>query len=343
MVTSRVKMADEFIGESPVMKMLKMEINLVADADLAALIQGEPGVGKAFVAKLIHQASKRASQAMVTVNCTEIPDDLLESELFGYETGDIVNAGKCDFADGGCLFLDEIGVLPLDIQSKLLRVMQCGEFRRPGSNKLCKVNVRLITATNRNLEEEVRAGRFRDDFYRRLNLYPLHVPSLKQRSSDIHPLADLFMTKLQRRYGIYQLGLSDDAQWALQHYDWPGNVAELNSILSTSALKALKRHGRNEPIITIRPVDLNLTVPEQATAVDGNINGNGLTPLDNEINIQLKDATENFQRRYIIQMLREQNNNLSASARELGLDRSNFHRLCKRLGIDRGSISISSD
>lgn len=337
------KWVDGIIGDSPVMKMLKMEINLVADADLAALIQGEPGVGKALVAKLIHQASKRASQPMVSVNCADVPDAELERELFGYGDGETVIAGKCELADGGCLFLDEVGILPLLVQSKLLRVIQCGDFRRPGSDKINKVNVRLITATNRDLGKEVTAGRFRDDLYRRLNLYPLHIPSLQQRRDDILPLAELFITKLQRYLGIDQLVLSDEAVTALQHYDWPGNVDELKSLLSTAAVKAMKRQGRNELVITIIPADLNLTFPKSAIGVDGDVNGKALTQRDNEINIQLKNATDNFQRRYIIQMLREQNNNLSASARELGLDRSNFHRLCKRLRINRENISVYSD
>jgi len=354
------KFSEEMIGSSSAMNMLNLEIDLVADSDLAALVYGESGSGKELVARRIHMASKRAKEALITVNCAALPETMVESELFGHVAGAFTGAtknrlGKFELADGGTLFLDEIGELPLSIQAKLLRVIQFGELQRLGSDKPHKVDVRLITATNRDLAKEVDEGRFRDDLYHRLTVYPLKVPSLRERGNDILLLAGSFLAKMQRKVGLNNLTLAKDAERALLAYEWPGNVRELEHLLSRASLRAAARNRKDERVVVLESSDLDIqsVIGESNTSLnmsvysssDSNIIAKDIASVeyvteqdkivistaDNDNN--LKQITDDFQTQFIKKILAENNGNSAATARAIGVDRSNLHRLMKRLEI----------
>ena len=324
----------DMVGISKQMLELKREIDAIAQSDLAVLILGETGVGKELVAHKVHVLSARAEQAMVYINCAALPESIAESELFGHIKGAFSGAladrmGKFELANGGTLFLDEIGELPLSIQAKMLRVLQNGEIQRVGSDRHIKVDVRIVAATNRDLRREVSEGRFRADLYHRLTVYPVHVPPLRERGKDILLLAGFFLEKNQYRLGVTGLRLSNDAKQALLKYDWPGNIRELEHLISRAALKAVTAQGRQSRFVTITSSHLDISTVD--------------LPQDNELpkdgsvsmraKVDLKEAVEHFQRDLITQQLATHNNNLAATAKNLGLDRSNFYRLLKRLGI----------
>lgn len=327
----------EIIGRSAAITDMLTELNTVAPSDLSVLITGETGVGKEIVAKSIHQYSRRSTEPLVQINCAALPESIIESELFGHIKGSFSGAiadrsGRFELADGGSLFLDEVGELPLPAQAKLLRALQSGEIQRVGSDQVIAVNVRIIAATNRNLQEEVKEGRFRADLYHRLSVYPLPVPPLRDREKDYVLLAGYFLEKNQHQLGIRKLRLSNTALSQLARYDWPGNVRELKHLLSRAALKAQKEQGRNSPIISIKAehLDLNLTMPITVP----------LIKITNSAAIQtlpttgFREAVDSFQSKLIQQALDNQANNIAATARSLKLDRSNLVRIMQRLGLN---------
>jgi anaerobic nitric oxide reductase transcription regulator len=318
------------LAESAAMNALLEETDRVAATDLTVLIQGETGVGKELLARRVHQLSKRRDEMLVSVNCAALPENLAESELFGHIKGAFSGAlrdraGKFELADGGTLFLDEIGELPLALQAKLLRALQSGELQRLGSDKLRRVDVRVVAATNRDLKVEVAAGRFRADLYHRLCVYPLWVPPLRERREDIPLLCGHFLTVLQRRFGLHTLRLSHNAQQALLAYDWPGNVRELEHVLSRAALRA-SQDKREQPTITIQAHELDVNghvvqitqAPRRATKTNA---------------LPLRDAVDAFQRELIAHELQQASGNQAQVAARLGIDRSNLSRLMKRLGL----------
>lgn len=235
---SRVKM----IGVSRALQEVFKLVGRVARSDAPVLIAGESGTGKELVAKAVHEYSPRRQKEMITINCGAIPENLLESELFGHEKGSFTGAiarraGRFEQADGGTLFLDEIGDMPLTIQVKLLRVLQDGTFSRVGSNETISTDVRIIAATHKNLAEEVRAGRFREDLYYRLNVVEIPIPPLRERREDIPLLAEFFLQRITKKNGMARIRLSSEAVNALQFHLWPGNVRELeNTIARACAL-----------------------------------------------------------------------------------------------------------
>ncbi len=231
------------IGESPLLKAVFEKITIVAPDDTSVLIMGESGTGKERIAQTIHKLSPRKSKPLVTVNCAALPISLIESELFGHERGAFTGAtdkrtGKFEQADGGTIFLDEIGELPLEAQVKLLRVLQEREIERLGGNYKKKVNVRIIAATNRNLEKEVAEGRFRLDLYYRLNVFPIELPSLRQRKEDIPLLVNHFLESFAKKSQKELTGISEGALQDLMDYDWPGNIRELEHLIERSVLLA---------------------------------------------------------------------------------------------------------
>ena len=235
---SRVKM----IGASRALQEVFKLVGRVARSDAPVLIGGESGTGKELVAKAVHEYSPRRQREMITINCGAIPENLLESELFGHEKGSFTGAiarrpGRFEQADGGTLFLDEIGDMPLTIQVKLLRVLQDGTFSRVGSNEMLKTDVRIIAATHRNLAEEVTSGNFREDLYYRLNVVEIPIPPLRERSEDIPLLAEFFLQRTTRKNGMARIRISAEAIGVLQSHTWPGNVRELeNTIARACAL-----------------------------------------------------------------------------------------------------------
>ena len=296
----------ELIGQSKAHKHLLEEIRLVAGSDLTVLVTGETGVGKELVAQAIHQQSARADKPMISLNCAALPDTLVESELFGHVRGAFTGAvgerrGKFELANGGTLFLDEVGELSLAVQAKLLRVLQSGQLQRLGSDQEHQVDVRLIAATNRDLAEEVRAGRYRADFYHRLSVYPLRVPALRERGRDVLLLSGYFLEQNRSRMGLNSLRLSSDAQAALLAYDWPGNVRELINRVRRAMVMA---DGK-----WIEPDDLDLAMPSPP------------------IEAVLDDARCSSERLAIRACLDRSGQNVSRAARDLGISRTTMYRL----------------
>ncbi|MET0357649.1 MAG: nitric oxide reductase transcriptional regulator NorR [Cellvibrio sp.] len=334
----------ELIGNSPAMLELKSDINLIANSDFTVLIQGETGVGKELVARKLHQLSHRSGKPLVHVNCASLPETLAESELFGHIRGAFTGAeknraGKFQLANGGTLFLDEIGELPLSIQSKLLRALQSGEIQTVGRDQVEKVNVRVIAATNRDLKSEVALGNFRADLYHRLSVYPIFVPSLRQRHNDVLLLAGFFLEVTARKLGVRQLKLARESESALLNYDWPGNVRELEHLISRAALRA-KAQNKNstEIILALEPSHFDLVFNQADSSADAS-NKVYVDILDQAspehlLHEQtLKAATDNFQRTKIIQSLTATKGSWTLAANRLGMDRANLSRLAKRLDI----------
>lgn len=236
-------LSDVMIGQSPAMQGVFKMIGRVSRSDAAIMITGESGCGKEVVARAIQRFSLRAGREFVAINCAAIPESLLESELFGHEKGAFTGAtaqrqGRFEQCDGGTLFLDEIGEMPMHVQTKLLRVLQEGEFSRVGGNDTIKTDVRIIAATNRNLEREVERGKFREDLFYRLNVVRIHIPPLRERPEDIRPLAQFFLQRLARKRNNPRLRFSDDALALMESYNWPGNVRELENTLQRAVVLA---------------------------------------------------------------------------------------------------------
>ena len=318
----------ELIGQSPASLRLRQEIETVAASDLTVLITGETGVGKELVAEAVHARSLRQQRPLISLNCAALPEALVESELFGHVRGAFSGAvsdrrGRFELADGGTLFLDEVGELPLTVQAKLLRVLQSGQLQRLGSDRDLKVDVRIIAATNRDLAECVRAGRFRADLYHRLSVYPLAVPAMRERGRDVLLLAGFYLEQNRARLGLRGLRLTPAAQRTLLAYDWPGNVRELSHLISRAALKAHAGSEERGGILTLDSDQLGLPLgtaplPEEDTA---------LPPTS------LREATDAFQRQTITLALEQHGQNWTLAAAALDLDRANLARLARRLGL----------
>jgi len=231
----------EIIGRSNALEYVFFRVEQVAPQDATVLLLGETGTGKGVVARAIHSRSSRKDRPMVTVNCSSLPANLIESELFGREKGAFTGSherqmGRFELADNGTLFLDEIGEMPMELQTKLLRVLQDGEFERLGNPKTIKVNVRIIASTNRNLEEEIRKGRFREDLFYRLNVFPITIPPLRKRKEDVPLLVEYFVAKFNKKTGMKIETVSKETLTMLQEYDWPGNVRELESVIERAVI-----------------------------------------------------------------------------------------------------------
>jgi anaerobic nitric oxide reductase transcription regulator len=346
-----VKDGGELIGNSPAMKKLKNEIQIVAQSNFTALILGETGVGKELVARTLHQQSSRNAGPLVYVNCAALPENLIESELFGHRKGAFTGAnenrsGKFTIADGGTLFLDEIGEIPLTVQSKLLRALQSQEIQALGQDKPHTVDVRIIAATNRNLAQEVEAGNFRSDLFHRLTVYPIQVPALKERGDDIALLAGYFIEQVRRKLGIQRIKFATDVTTYLKQYEWPGNVRELEHTINRAALKANNRQLKNKlsykELVTIElshigQLTVNTENNHQYILENDEIEHRKTTEQGSfkyDLNkVGIKSATEEFQRQIISNALHQNNGNWSAAARQLKTDRANLNRMAKRLGI----------
>ncbi|MGV7222209.1 MAG: sigma-54 interaction domain-containing protein [Nitrospinales bacterium] len=231
------------IGESPALTRVLKQVDSVAKKNVTVLIQGETGTGKELIAREIHQRSHRNDKPIIKVNCGAIPDTLFESEFFGHKKGAFTGAvkdriGRFQLADGGTLFLDEVGEIPLDLQSKLLRVLQEGQFEQVGDDVTKEIDVRVVTATNRDLKEEVKEGRFREDLFYRLNVVPVVVPPLRERVEDIPLLANHFVTQACRQFNMPAMIITDENIQALQQYEWPGNIRELQNVVQRAVITA---------------------------------------------------------------------------------------------------------
>lgn len=324
----------ELIGQSPIHKRMVQEIQLVGNSPLSVLITGETGVGKELVAEALHLSSPRAQKPLISLNCAALPEMLVESELFGHVKGAFSGAvngrsGKFELADGGTIFLDEVGELPLPVQSKLLRVLQSGQLQRVGSDQEHRVDVRIIAATNRDLAEEVRSGRFRADLYHRLSVYPLRVPPLRERGRDVLLLAGYFLEENRARMGLRSLRLGAEAQKLLVGYAWPGNVRELEHLISRAVLKALSLQTERPRILTIEAAALDLKDPLASVSRTALLGPEPTLSAGQT----LKASVDAHQKTVIEQALIKHQGKWIDAAREMGLDRANLSRLAKRLGI----------
>lgn len=323
----------ELIGTSEVIRRLRQEIELIARSDFSVLITGETGAGKEVVARAVHAASKRREHPLLYLNCATLPQSLVESELFGHVRGGFTGAvadraGKLELADEATLFLDEIGELPLDVQPRLLRFLQAGEVQRVGSNRTRALNVRLLAATNRDLAGAVKKDRFRADLFHRLNVYPIHVPPLREHPEDIPLIAGRFCEVVRRQLGVGTVRFRPDTFSALQSYAWPGNVRELENVIARAVLRSsAERIG--EELVVVAPHHLGgeLSSPESPAVRKSWMDGR--TALAKP----LKAAVEDFQRDLILSAVDNNSGNWAAAARQLGINRSNLHKLAKRLGV----------
>lgn len=322
------------IGRSQPITRLLEELTVVADTELPVLLSGETGVGKELFARWLHSHSVRADRPLVLVNCAALPESLAESELFGHVKGAFSGAGsdragRFDAANGGTLLLDEVGELPLSVQAKLLRTLQNGEIQRLGADQPLRVDVRIIAATNRNLAERVASGDFRADLYHRLSVYPVSIPPLRERGSDILLLAGYFIELNRARLGLRGLRLAVAAEQLLLGYTWPGNVRELEHVISRAAIKALGFSGSRQAILVLEPEHLDLQVEAPTPGILA-----GLSQVSAPRTLlPLKAAVDACQREQIHRALAETGQSWAAAARLLELDASNLHKLARRLGI----------
>lgn len=316
----------ELIGATALMAALREQIMRVAPTNASVLINGANGTGKELVARSIHYYSQRHNKAFVAINCAAIPEELIESELFGHEKGAFTGAlaqkkGKFDLADGGTLFLDEIGDMSLKTQAKVLRILQERCFERVGGTRLVAVDVRIIAATNKQLDEEIRQGRFREDLYYRLNVVPFRVPALRERTEDIPMLVQHFINLFYLKEGREPKHFDPEALEVLKQYHWPGNVRELKNIIERILIMTSGRSITCDDIPDLHGGHSEF-LPAGATH-------EGILALST-----LREAREEFEREFIIQKLEENDWNISRTAEIIELERSNLHRKIKSYGID---------
>jgi two-component system nitrogen regulation response regulator NtrX len=315
----------ELTGASQAITRVKEEIAKVAPTNSWVLILGEHGTGKELVAQNIHRLSQTSHLPLVDVNCAAIPDELIESELFGHETGSFTGAvsnrqGRFDQADGGILFLDEIGDMSLKAQAKILRVLQEQKFERVGGGKTIKVNVRVLAATNKNLEEEIEHSRFRADLLHRLSVVPIRVPPLRQRREDIPALVRALSAGLIRR-GIKAPAFSDGALRAMEEHDWPGNVRELRNFIERMAIMC--------PTNLVDEAVARRFLGPAAASQEGQSENSGAALFA----LGYKEAKAAFEKEYLRKKLAENENNITNVAKTLGIDRSHLSKKLKELGL----------
>jgi two-component system nitrogen regulation response regulator NtrX len=313
----------EIVWKGEAMKRVMAQLERVATSESRVCILGETGTGKELVARTIHEKSSRAGGPFVTLNCAAVPAELIESELFGHEKGSFTGAmgrhiGKFEQADGGTIFLDEIGDMPLNMQAKLLRVLEEGEIERIGGDKPIPVNVRVLVATHRELEARVREEKFRQDLFHRIYVFPLMLPPLRERREDIPALVEHFAAQVCALNGWKPVPFTPEAMEALQSHVWPGNVRELRNMVERLMLLA------TEGQVDLATVQLAL--PKSSTA-------SGLS-LNEGITGPLADRVQSFEREVILAELKRTHNNMSLAAKALGLERSHLYKKAEQLGID---------
>ena len=314
------------------MKRVMMQIDRVAASESRVCIYGETGTGKELAARTLHEKAPRAHGPFVTLNCAAVPAELIESELFGHEKGSFTGAanrhiGKFEQAHHGTLFLDEIGDMPLAMQAKLLRVLEEGEVERIGGDKPVNVDVRVIVATHRNLEELVADGKFRQDLFHRVYVFPLVLPPLRERHEDIPALIDHFAKMVCTQNGWKPRAFLPEAIDALTHYAWPGNVRELRNVVERVMLLAM--NGQ------VDRMAVEMALPRLKSASSGDTVHAGNGPLASRV--------DSFEKQTILAELKQHSYNMTATAKELGLERSHLYKKCQQLGIDLASLKAASD
>ena len=315
---------DDIIGASPGIERIRELIRQSADSDAKVLILGENGTGKELVAREIHRLSRRFSGPFIEVNCAAIPDTMIESELFGHEKGSFTSAvarrrGKFEAAHGGTLFLDEIADMSLSSQAKVLRVIQEQQFERLGGEAQINVNVRLLAATNKDLQQEIREGRFREDLYFRLNVIPIIVPSLRERREDLPLLIEYFQRKFSAGKKSPLQAFSSEALSELSRYDWPGNIRELKNFIER---------------ITIMCDEESISAETALYFLGDRGSSSGDDNFSEYLDLRLNEAKELFEKRFLETKLQECGNNITQAATNLGIYPSNLHSKIKKFGIE---------
>jgi len=320
----------ELVGSGPAMKKLCTQIDRVAASETRVCILGETGTGKELVARAIHEKSPRKEHPFITLNCAAVPAELIESELFGHEKGAFTGAairhlGKFEQADGGTLFLDEIGDMPVAMQAKLLRVLEEGEVERVGGDKPIKVNVRVLVATHRNLEDLVKQNAFRRDLFHRIYVFPLTLPPLRERPEDFPGLVAHFARQVARQNAWKEKIFTEEAIGELRKYGWPGNVRELRNIVERLILLASDENVAAADVRLILPTS-DFPSGGPSASADGNSAGT------------LAERTEAFEKEVMLAEIRRHNFHMTNVARALGLERSHLYKKCQQLGIDLQSL-----
>ncbi|MBZ5541316.1 MAG: sigma-54 dependent transcriptional regulator [Acidobacteriia bacterium] len=328
----------ELVGSGPAMQKLLAQINRVAPSETRVCILGETGTGKELVARAIHEKSARRDAPFITLNCAAVPAELIESELFGHEKGAFTGAaarhtGKFEQAGGGTLFLDEIGDMPLAMQAKLLRVLEEGEIERVGGDKPVRVNVRVLVATHRNLEELVRQNGFRSDLFHRVYVFPLLLPPLRERLEDFPELTAHFARQVAAQNGWKEKEFSAEAIEELQRYSWPGNVRELRNVVERLVLLAAED--------AVTPADVRRALPAPGAGARGASAGAGAEAIPAGASGTLTERMEAFEREVLLAELRRHNFHMTNVARALGLERSHLYKKCQQLGIDLQALRKS--
>ncbi len=320
----------ELVGSGPAMKKLLAQIDRVAASETRVCILGETGTGKELVARAIHEKSPRKENPFITLNCAAVPAELIESELFGHEKGAFTGAaakhlGKFEQADGGTLFLDEIGDMPVAMQAKLLRVLEEGEVERVGGDKPIKVNVRVVVATHRNLEDLVKQNAFRRDLFHRIYVFPLELPPLRERPEDYRDLVAHFARQVAVQNGWKEKIFTEEAIGELRKYGWPGNVRELRNVVERLILLASDED--------VAAADVRLILPTSNSPAGGPSasSSGGATGT-------LAERAEAFEREVMLAEIRRHNFHMTNVARALGLERSHLYKKCQQLGIDLQSL-----
>jgi DNA-binding NtrC family response regulator len=318
----------ELVGSGPAMKKLLAEIDRVAASETRVCILGETGTGKELVARAIHQKSPRHDAPFITLNCAAVPAELIESELFGHEKGAFTGAGaqhvgKFEQADGGTLFLDEIGDMPVAMQAKLLRVLEEGEVERVGGDKPVRVNVRVVVATHRNLDELVKQNTFRRDLFHRIFVFPLPLPPLRERPEDFPALVAHFAQQVAAQNGWKEKVFGGDAITELRRYTWPGNVRELRNVVERLILLSA------EDAVTAADVRQVLAASVPTAGENGTLGGASLSGSGT-----LAERTEAYEREVLLSEIKRHNFHMTNVAKALGLERSHLYKKCQQLGID---------
>ncbi|MGA6829254.1 sigma-54-dependent transcriptional regulator [Nitrospira sp. NS4] len=328
---TKVQRKFELVGQSPVMQQLRQLIETAGPTNSRVLIGGENGTGKELVARAIHAHSPRAEHPFIAVNCAAIPETLIESELFGHEKGSFTGAtsmkrGQFEQADGGTLFLDEIGDMSLSTQAKVLRALQEQQFTRVGGAKLMKVDVRVLAASNKDLEKEIAKGQFREDLYYRLNVVPIIVPPLRERREDIPALVRHFMKIHAEEQGLRMKEVTPEAMTVFQQYEWPGNIRELRNLIERLMIMV--------PGPVIEGPQAAMSLQGRAGSQIAPAGGQAASPLLSKSYDSLRDARNAFEKEYIGRKLREHHWNISRTAEDLQIERSHLHRKIKLLEVE---------
>jgi two-component system, NtrC family, nitrogen regulation response regulator NtrX len=323
------------VWTSPVMKEVMAQVEQVATSETRVCIRGETGTGKELVARTLHEKSSRRGGPFISLNCAAVPSELMETELFGHEKGSFTGAasrhtGKFEQAHHGTLFLDEIGDMPLTMQAKLLRVLEEGEIERVGGDKPFTVDVRVVVATHRNLEEQVRQGTFREDLYHRVFVFPIVLPPLRERREDIRVLAEHFIGQFDEQNHWKHKTISTEAIGELERYAWPGNVRELRNVIERVLLFETKDE--------IQAATIQRALPQAAVSANAGVAGQMTGALASGM---LSQRVEAFERETLLAVLKQNHHHMTNTAKALGLERSHLYKKCQQLGIDLRAIRQS--